>query len=139
MTWSPPKTPYLTVDCIIRYEGGIILVERRYPPPGWALPGGFVEIGETVEQAVRREMKEETGLDLDNLEQFHVYSEPSRDPRFHTVSVVFTADGKGVLREGDDAKLARVFKLDTLPEQITFDHSTIIRDYINRGPQEITK
>lgn len=132
MTWSPPKTPYLTVDCIIRYEGGIVLVERRYPPAGWALPGGFVEIGETVEDAVSREVREETGLELENLEQFHVYSDPKRDPRFHTVSVVFTAQGKGVLRGGSDAKKTRVFQLDDLPETIPFDHRKIIQDYISQ-------
>lgn len=106
-----------------------MLVERRYPPAGWALPGGFVEIGETVEQAVKREMKEETGLDLDNLAQFRVYSDPKRDPRFHTASVVFTADGVGELKGGSDAKVARVFKLDELPEEIPFDHRKIIEDY----------
>ncbi|MBD3286457.1 NUDIX domain-containing protein [candidate division WOR-3 bacterium] len=129
MTWSPPKTPYLTVDCIIRYKEGIVLVERRYPPKGWALPGGFVDYGETVEDAVRREMFEETGLKLVNLKQFHVYSDPERDPRLHTVSVVFTADGDGELKGGSDAKVARVFKLDGLPEDICFDHGKIIEDY----------
>jgi ADP-ribose pyrophosphatase YjhB (NUDIX family) len=132
MTWTPPKTPYLTVDCIIRYQGGIILIERRYPPKGWALPGGFVEIGETVEQAVRREMKEETNLELANLKLFGVYSDPARDPRFHTVSVVYTADGKGVLQGGSDAKVAKVFKLNELPEEIPFDHRGIIGDYVTR-------
>ncbi len=121
----------VATDCIIRYEGGIVLVERRYPPKGWALPGGFVEIGETVEQAVRREMKEETNLELANLKLFGVYSDPARDPRFHTVSVVFTADGVGELKGGDDAKVAKVFKLDGLPEDIPFDHPKIITDYIS--------
>jgi len=129
MTWKPPKTPYLTVDCIIRYKQGIVLIQRRHPPEGWALPGGFCEIGETVEDAVRRETREETGLELENLKQFRVYSDPDRDPRFHTVSVVFLADGKGVLRGGSDAKVARVFKLDELPEEICFDHREIIEDY----------
>jgi 8-oxo-dGTP diphosphatase len=132
MTWTPPKTPHLTVDCIIRYEEGIILIERRYPPKGWALPGGFCEVGETVEQAVRREMKEETGLELENLKQFHVYSDPGRDPRLHTASVVFTADGKGELLGGSDAKVAKVFKLDALPEVIPFDHREIVQDYLLR-------
>ena len=109
-----------------------MLVERRYPPAGWALPGGFVEIGETVEQAVRREMKEETGLELEGLKQFRVYSDPKRDPRVHTVSVVFTADGIGVLQGGSDAKVAKVFKLDELPEEICFDHREIIEDYFKR-------
>lgn len=129
MNWQPPKTPYLTVDCIIRYKQGIVLIQRRHPPEGWALPGGFCEIGETVEDAVRREIREETGLELENLAQFRVYSDPARDPRFHTVSVLFTADGKGVLRGGSDAKVAKVFKLDALPKEIPFDHRTIIEDY----------
>jgi 8-oxo-dGTP diphosphatase len=131
MTWQPPKTPYLTVDCIIKYQEGVVLVERRYPPKGWALPGGFVDYDETVEYAVRREMFEETGLRLVNLKQFHVYSDPKRDPRLHTVSVVFTADGDGMLRGGSDAKVAKVFKLDELPEEITFDHREIIEDYVS--------
>jgi len=129
MTWTPPKTPYLTVDCIIRYKQGIVLIQRRHPPAGWALPGGFCEIGETVEDAVRREVREETGLELEGLKQFRVYSDPDRDPRFHTVSVVFAADGKGELKGGDDAKKAKVFKLDELPKEIPFDHRKIIEDY----------
>lgn len=131
MPWTPPKTPYLTVDCIIRHQGGIILIERRYPPKGWALPGGFCEMGETVEHAVRREVKEETGLELEHLKQFHVYSDPKRDPRCHTVSVAFTAEGKGELKGGSDAKNARIFKLDDLPDDIPFDHRKIIADYIS--------
>lgn len=129
MNWQPPKTPYLTVDCIIRYKQGIVLIQRRHPPEGWALPGGFCEIGETVEDAVRREVREETGLELEGLKQFRVYSDPARDLRFHTVSVVFTADGKGVLRGGSDAKKAKVFQLDALPDEICFDHREIIEDY----------
>lgn len=128
MSWEP-KSPLVATDCIIRYEEGIVLVERKYPPQGWALPGGLVEIGETVEQAVRREMKEETNLELENLKLFGVYSDPARDPRFHVVSIVFTADGVGELKEGDDAKHARVFKLDALPEEICFDHRIILGDY----------
>jgi 8-oxo-dGTP diphosphatase len=81
---------------------------------------------------VRREVREETGLELENLKQFRVYSDPARDPRFHTVSVVFTADGKGVLRGGSDARIARVFQLDDLPETIPFDHRKIIQDYISQ-------
>lgn len=111
------------------------MVERKYPPKGWALPGGTVEIGETVEQAVRREMKEETNLELENLKQFHVYSDPARDPRCHTVSLVFTADGKGELKGGSDAKVAKVFKLEELPEEIPFDHRKIITDYISRSAE----
>jgi ADP-ribose pyrophosphatase YjhB (NUDIX family) len=134
MAWTP-KSPLVATDCIIRYQGGIVLVERKYPPPGWAIPGGMVEIGETVEQAVRREMKEETNLELENLKLFGVYSDPKRDPRFHVISIVYTADGVGELQGGDDARLARVFKLDELPEEIPFDHREIITDYISRSAE----
>lgn len=123
------KTPLLTVDVIIQYLGGIVLVERKNPPYGWALPGGFVEIGETLEEAAKREAKEETSLDIELLEQFHAYSDPRRDERFHTVSVVFIAKGYGTLSGKDDAKRAEVFFKERLPSIIAFDHKTIIDDY----------
>ena len=104
--------PFPTVDCLIRYpdeEGvmGVVLIKRLNPPPGWAIPGGFVDYGESVEDAVRREMKEETNLELEELEQFHVYSDPERDPRFHSICTVFLARGVGELQAGDDAGEAR--------------------------------
>ncbi|HBE45466.1 MAG TPA: NUDIX hydrolase [Deltaproteobacteria bacterium] len=123
------RTPLLTVDNIIRYRGGIVLIERKNPPSGWALPGGFVDTGESLEEAAIREAKEETSLDVTLVEQFHVYSKPGRDPRFHTVTVVFIADGKGTLKGKDDARKAEVFTEVTLPQKIAFDHRTIIEDY----------
>ncbi|RKX71486.1 NUDIX hydrolase [candidate division WOR-3 bacterium] len=123
------RNPIPTVDAIIRYGDGIVLIRRKNPPYGWALPGGFVNYGETVEDAVIREAKEETGLDLIDLRQFRVYSDPDRDPRHHTISVVFIAKGKGELRGGDDAREARIFRLDQLPSDIAFDHRKIIEDY----------
>jgi 8-oxo-dGTP diphosphatase len=125
-----PVTPLLTVDIIIRYGGGIVLVERKNPPPGWALPGGFVEVGESLETAAVREAKEETSLKVTLLEQFHAYSRPDRDPRFHTTSVVFIGEGTGALKGQDDARQAKVFAADTLPDVIAFDHRQIITDYL---------
>ena len=123
------KTPFVTVDIIIRYQGGIVMIERKNPPPGWAIPGGFVDIGESLEDAAVREAKEETSLDVTLIEQFHAYSKPYRDPRFHTVSVVFIADGKGMLSGRDDARRAEVFTEASLPDQIAFDHADILADY----------
>ena len=119
----------MTVDCIIDINNKIVLIERKNPPYGWALPGGFVDEGETVEDAVIREMKEETNLSLENLQQFHVYSDPLRDPRGHTVSVVFTATGVGEPKAQDDAKEVGLFTSDALPEDIAFDHRKILSDY----------
>jgi len=126
-----PETPALAADTIIEYKGGIVLIERKYPPLGWAIPGGFVDIGESVEDAAIREAKEETNLDLEDLKQFHTYSEPSRDPRGHTVSIIFTAKGIGELKGLDDAKQAKVFNKDNLPE-LAFDHKKILSDYFER-------
>jgi 8-oxo-dGTP diphosphatase len=124
-----PHTPLLTVDTIIQTQGGIVLVERRNPPPGWALPGGFVDVGESVETAAWREANEETGLDVTLIRQFHVYSDPVRDDRGHTVSVVFLAVATGTPKGGDDARRASVFPLDALPSPLAFDHAQIISDY----------
>jgi 8-oxo-dGTP diphosphatase len=123
------KTPYVTVDSIIRYKGGIVLIERKNEPPGWALPGGFVDLGESLEEAAVREAREETSLDVALIEQFHAYSKPGRDPRFHTVTVVFIGIGAGEIKGRDDARRAEVFLQNNLPERIAFDHREIINDY----------
>jgi len=118
------------VDVIIEVPGGVVLVERRFPPPGWALPGGFVEYGEPVEAAARREAQEETGLDVTLTDLLWVYSDPRRDPRVHTVSVVFVGRAAGTPVGGDDAAAARVFALDGLPSPLAFDHARILSDYV---------
>ncbi|MCD6407839.1 NUDIX domain-containing protein, partial [bacterium] len=123
------KNPVPTVDIIIEMNGGIVLIERKNYPYGWALPGGFVEYGESLEMAAVREAKEETGLEIYDLKQFRTYSEPGRDPRLHTISTVFIAKGKGKLEARDDAKNVKIFKRDKLPETFAFDHKKIIEDY----------
>jgi len=119
----------ITSDVIIEMPKGIILIERKNPPYGWAIPGGFVEYGESVEETAIREMKEETCLELKDLRQFHVYSDLNRDPRGHTITVVFTAKGVGKLNAGDDAGSISVFGKDDLPMAIAFDHRQILEDY----------
>lgn len=124
------KNPLPTVDVIIELnKGGIVLIERGNPPHGWALPGGFVDIGETLEEAAIREAREETGLDVRLFTQLHAYSGPKRDPRFHTITVVFVAQAEGVPKPGDDAKGLGVFGEDKLPAPMAFDHREILRDY----------
>ena len=124
------KSPRPTVDIIIENGGGIVLVRRKYPPLGWALPGGFVDAGEWVAESARREAHEETGLRVELTELLGVYSNPARDPRgIHTVSVVYLGRADGVPQGGDDAALAKVFPLDALPPDIVFDHPLMIADY----------
>ncbi len=123
--------PYTTVDAIIELPEGIVVIERSNPPYGWALPGGFVDCGESLEDSVRREAKEETSLELEDLRQFHTYSDPSRDPRFHTVSTVFIAKGKGTPQFGDDAKGLKIVPYEELLNlEYAFDHKDVIRDYL---------
>ncbi len=133
------RNPFPTVDIIIRIENRIVLIERSNPPLGWALPGGFVDYGESLESAARREALEETGLTLKNLQQFRAYSDPQRDPRHHTISMVFEADGSGQLQAGDDASGARLFPLDSLPAPLCFDHSLILADYRTQQASSIEK
>jgi ADP-ribose pyrophosphatase YjhB (NUDIX family) len=124
-----PRNPVVTVDAIIEMNGGVILIKRKNPPPGWAIPGGFVDYGETLEEAVVREMKEETCLDINLVRQFHTYSDPGRDPRHHTVSTIFIATSSGSPEAADDAKDIGIFTKDSLPEDIAFDHRQILEDY----------
>lgn len=124
-----------SVDAIIKYGGGIVLIERRDPPFGIAIPGGHVEYGETLEEAVRREMWEETGLELENLRQFHTYSDPDRDPRCQMISTVFIADGIGIMRPGYDAINTIIITEDEISryrERLAFDHYDILMDYVEK-------
>jgi len=129
---SKPRNPVITVDGIIEMNGGVILIKRKNPPPGWAIPGGFVDYGETLEEAVVREMKEETCLDINLIRQFHTYSDPKRDPRHHTVSTIFVATASGTPAAADDAIDIGIFTKDTLPDDIAFDHRQILEDYFNK-------
>jgi len=122
------RNPVPTVDIIIETEGGIVLIERKNPPFGWALPGGFVDYGESFEDAARREAAEETGLTVTLLLQFHTYSAPDRDARQHTASTVYIAAASGRPVAADDAQRAEVFHQDKLPP-LVFDHERILRDY----------
>lgn len=132
------NNPVPTVDIIIQINGGIVLIKRRNPPLGWALPGGFVDYGETLEQAAIREAKEETGLTVNLERQFHSYSDPSRDRRLHTITTVFIATADGEPSAGDDAAEAQIFHQDDLPS-LAFDHAQILADFFatsasaNRG------
>lgn len=128
------KNPIPTADIIIeitREDGksGIVLIERKYPPYGWAIPGGFVDYGETLEQAAIREAQEETSLDVQLEHQLHTYSDPNRDPRKHTISTVFIASARGVPVARDDAKKIGIFTEDEITFPLAFDHRRILDDY----------
>lgn len=124
------RNPVPTVDIIIEVGDGIVLIERKNPPLGWALPGGFVDEGEAVSTAAIREALEETSLQVTLTEQFFCYSAPDRDPRRHTISVVFLARADGAPVAADDARAAAVFPGDALPSPLVFDHAQILSDYL---------
>jgi 8-oxo-dGTP diphosphatase len=125
-----PRNPVPTVDVIIEIGDRIVLIERKFPPPGWALPGGFVDYGESFEQAALREALEETGIAVTDLRQFRTYSDPGRDARMHTASTVYIATGEGVPKGADDAARAALFAREELPE-LAFDHARILDEYFS--------
>ena len=127
------RNPVPTVDIIIELEGrGIVLIKRKNPPFGWAIPGGFIDYGESIEEAAVREAKEEVSLDVELVEQLHTYSDPSRDKRRHTITTVYVAKGKGEPRAADDAAEVGIFGEGNLPEPLAFDHEKILRDYFKK-------
>jgi 8-oxo-dGTP diphosphatase len=132
------RNPLPTVDIIIELQDGIVLIKRKNPPYGWALPGGFVDYGESLEEAAVREAREETSLEVSNLRLLGCYSDPGRDKRVHTISTVYMADGSGQPQAADDAADVGIFQLENLPEPLCFDHTEILADYAARRRTEST-
>lgn len=127
------QNPIPTVDIIIEIEpNGIVLIKRKNPPYGWAIPGGFVDYGESLEEAAVREAKEETNLDVKLIKQFHTYSDPKRDPRHHSISTVYVAKAKGIPKAKDDALEIGIFDESNLPKEIVFDHRLILKDHFRK-------
>jgi len=126
---NPAPTVDIIIELIDRPHRPIILIERHNEPLGWALPGGFVDYGETVEKAAIREAEEEIGLKVELIQQFLVYSDPRRDSRQHTISIVFLATATGQPLAGDDAKGVGIFEPWCVPSDLCFDHDRILRDY----------
>ena len=131
------RNPLPTVDIIIAVQGGIVLIERENPPFGWAIPGGFVDYGESVEDCAVREAREETGLEVRLQDLLYVYSRPDRDLRHHTVTTVFIGSANGRPVAADDARNAGVFTVDRLPAPLCFDHGQILKDYFRYSSGEV--
>ncbi|MFC1692417.1 NUDIX domain-containing protein [Candidatus Latescibacterota bacterium] len=131
------KNPLPTVDVIVVIGGKLVLIKRRNPPYGWALPGGFIDCGESAEEAAEREIREEVGIEIFNLKQFRCYSAPERDPRLHTITIVFTAESSGLPEAGDDAEEVGLFEEDALPSTLAFDHSRILKDYFRSRSEKM--
>jgi 8-oxo-dGTP diphosphatase len=126
---NPAPTVDIIIELIDRPERPIVLIERKNHPLGWAIPGGFVDYGESIETAAIREAQEEVSLKVDLIEQFHVYSDPNRDDRQHTIAIVFIATATGTPQAADDAKNLGVFHLWEIPQSLCFDHDRILKDY----------
>ena len=132
------RNPIPTVDIIIEMKQknnkkAIILIKRKNPPYGWAIPGGFVDYGESLEEAAVREAKEETSLDVTLKFQMHTYSDPKRDPRKHTVSTVFIAEAQGTPKARDDAEEIGIFTEEEIDFPLAFDHKQILSDYFKQN------
>jgi ADP-ribose pyrophosphatase YjhB (NUDIX family) len=128
------RNPVPTVDIIIELPGrGIALIKRKNDPIGWAIPGGYVDYGESLEEAAKREAKEEVGLVVTLKRQLHTYSHPSRDARQHTITTVYIATAAGIPEAGDDAHSVGIFTEATLPAPLVFDHAQILRNYFKKS------